>query len=82
MLQVTTMAKLDPTNFCFWLQGFCEIHGNPPTKKQWEMIKEHLEMCFDHAQVQSNEALDKDATADLFWENAIHGKPIKDILIC
>ncbi|URM24034.1 hypothetical protein [Leclercia adecarboxylata] len=32
--------------FAYWLQGFCEIHGAPPSAEQWEMIKEHLQTCF------------------------------------
>ena len=46
MLQIIESPKLDPDKFCFWLQGFCELHGNPPTGEQWKMIKEHLEMVF------------------------------------
>lgn len=32
--------------FAYWLQGFSEIHGAPPSAEQWEMIKEHLQTCF------------------------------------
>lgn len=32
--------------FAYWLQGFSEIHGAPPSSEQWEMIKEHLQTCF------------------------------------
>lgn len=32
--------------FAYWLQGFCEIHGDAPNAVQWEMIKEHLQTCF------------------------------------
>ncbi|MBZ6396544.1 MULTISPECIES: hypothetical protein [Pantoea] len=32
--------------FAYWLQGFCEIHGAPPSAEQWEMIKKHLQTCF------------------------------------
>ena len=32
----------------YWLQGFAEIHGGPPTAEQWETIKRHLNMVFVH----------------------------------
>jgi hypothetical protein len=31
--------------FAYWLQGFSEIHGAPPSAEQWEMIKQHLQTC-------------------------------------
>lgn len=37
---------MKPLDFCYWLQGYCEINGEPPTKEQWEMIKKHLQSCF------------------------------------
>lgn len=41
--------RLEPENFCYWLQGFCEISGSVPTAEQWETIKEHLELVFTKA---------------------------------
>lgn len=32
----------------YWLQGFAEIHGEPPTAEQWKVIKNHLNMVFVH----------------------------------
>lgn len=45
-------------DFCYWLQGYFEIHGNRPVQEpqstynlnesQVEMIKNHLSMVFKH----------------------------------
>lgn len=33
--------------FTYWLQGFVEMNGGKePTKAQWKMIKDHLQLCF------------------------------------
>ena len=33
--------------FAYWLQGFVEMNGGKePTKEQWKMIKDHLQLCF------------------------------------
>lgn len=32
--------------FCYWLQGFGELNGAPPTAKQWTSINEHLALVF------------------------------------
>lgn len=33
--------------FCYWLQGFCELSPNtPPSLEQWIMIQEHLGLTF------------------------------------
>ena len=33
--------------FAYWLQGFVEMNGGKePTKAQWKMIKDHLQLCF------------------------------------
>jgi hypothetical protein len=33
--------------FIYWLQGFVEMNGGKePTKEQWKMIKDHLQLCF------------------------------------
>ncbi len=37
---------MDSTSFCYWLTGFVELHGQPPTPAQWESIKEHLGLVF------------------------------------
>lgn len=38
---------MDAVNFCYWLQGFAEVHQLPPTTKQWDAIKEHLNLVFN-----------------------------------
>lgn len=35
-------------DFVYWLQGFAEIDGKPPTEKQWETIRAHLNLVFKH----------------------------------
>lgn len=35
-------------NFAYWLQGFIELHGSPPSAEQWETIKRHLALVFQH----------------------------------
>lgn len=35
-------------DFLYWLQGFAEIHGGPPTAAQWQAIKNHLNLVFVH----------------------------------
>lgn len=32
--------------FAYWLQGFTELHGEPPTAEQWQAIKDHLALVF------------------------------------
>lgn len=49
---------MNSRDFCFWLQGYFEIHGNRPVQEpqctyglnesQIEMIKRHLELVFKH----------------------------------
>lgn len=38
---------MDSTQFCYWLQGYVELGGKPPTKEQWEVVKEHLGLVFN-----------------------------------
>lgn len=40
---------ITPENFCYWLQGKIEIDGEikPLTKKQVEVISEHLQKVFN-----------------------------------
>lgn len=37
---------MNTEQFTYWLQGFVEIHGAPPSAEQWQMIKDHLQTCF------------------------------------
>ena len=32
--------------FAYWLQGFSEIHREPPTAEQWQVIRDHLATVF------------------------------------
>lgn len=32
--------------FCYWLQGYCELNQQPPTVEQWQSIREHLVTVF------------------------------------
>ena len=32
--------------FTYWLQGYSEITGENPTKEQWNIIKDHLQLVF------------------------------------
>lgn len=33
--------------FVYWLQGFVEMNGGKsPTKQQWQIIQDHLKLCF------------------------------------
>jgi hypothetical protein len=32
--------------FVYWLQGFAELHGEPPTAAQWKAVKDHLDLVF------------------------------------
>lgn len=38
---------MTPENFCYFLQGFVELNGNPPTPEQWQSIKEHLQLVMN-----------------------------------
>ena len=35
-----------PQDFCYWLQGFAELHDKPPTAAQWKAIQDHLALTF------------------------------------
>jgi hypothetical protein len=37
---------MTPDQFTYWLQGFAEINQEAPTKEQWEVIKDHLQLVF------------------------------------
>jgi len=38
---------MNQDQFTYWLQGFVEMNGGrEPTKEQWKMIKDHLQLCF------------------------------------
>ena len=37
---------MTPEQFVYWLQGFVEIHGEPPSISEWTIIKDHLQTVF------------------------------------
>jgi|GEM_PF-2091029 hypothetical protein len=37
---------MDALRFAYWLQGFSELHQEPPTPEQWKSIREHLQLVF------------------------------------
>lgn len=37
---------MSPEHFCVWLSGFCELFNEIPDQKQWNSIKEHLDLVF------------------------------------
>ena len=44
---------MNQDQFAYWLQGFVEMNGGKePTKAQWKMIKDHLQLCFVKGGVQ------------------------------
>lgn len=38
---------MSPQDFVYWLQGFAELNEAPPSKKQWQAIRDHLALVFD-----------------------------------
>jgi len=38
---------IDPVAFCYWLQGYVELHGSIPNEMQWDLIKQHLQLVFN-----------------------------------
>ena len=38
---------MQPQDFCYWLQGFSELVGTNPTKEQWIIIQDHLNLVFN-----------------------------------
>ena len=48
---------MNKDQFTYWLQGFVEMNsGKEPTKAQWNMIKDHLQLCFVKGGVQIPQA--------------------------
>ncbi len=35
-------------DFVYWLQGFAELNGAPPSVEQWRQIQHHLNLVFKH----------------------------------
>jgi hypothetical protein len=37
---------MTPEQFCYWLQGFAEIHQDQPNGQEWIIIMDHLAQVF------------------------------------
>ena len=37
---------MTPEQFCYWLQGFAEIHQDQPNGQEWLIIMDHLAQVF------------------------------------
>lgn len=37
---------MNSDQFAYWLQGFAELHSEPPSAEQWQSIREHLATVF------------------------------------
>lgn len=49
MMQSNLEWKMTPEQFCYWLQGFCEIRDKEQvglSEKEWDIIKDHLQEVF------------------------------------
>ena len=38
---------MTPEQFCYWLQGFAEIHQDQPNGQEWIIIMDHLSQVFN-----------------------------------
>lgn len=38
---------MTPEQFCYWLQGFAEIHQDQPNGQEWLIIMDHLSQVFN-----------------------------------
>ena len=38
---------MTPEQFAYWLQGYAELNGAPPSPEQWQIIRDHLALVFD-----------------------------------
>jgi hypothetical protein len=68
---------MTPEQFCYWLQGYCELNGRPPSQEEWESIKEHLQTVFKKVTRVSPFSIDKVES-----QPYIGSRPITDKIIC
>ncbi len=63
---------MNESQFVWWLHGFVELHGEPPTAQQWEIVKEHLALVFTKVTTKSI------TTTDFIkiWQEAAPGQPV------
>lgn len=38
---------MTPEQLAYWMQGFAELHPEPPSPAQWQSIREHVASVFD-----------------------------------
>lgn len=38
---------MTPEQLAYWLQGFAELHPEPPSAAQWQAIREHVASVFE-----------------------------------
>lgn len=38
---------MTPRDFTYWLHGYTEIHGETPSKNQWKIILNHLDLALN-----------------------------------
>lgn len=50
---------MTPENFIYWLQGFVEIGGGKPTDRQWEIIKDHINLVLNKITQETSQEFDK-----------------------
>ena len=60
--------------FAYWLQGFVEMNnGKEPTKAQWKMIKDHLQLIFVKGGVQIPQGQNRYPENMAQWQTPIIG---------
>lgn len=60
---------MTPEQFCYWMQGFAELHDAPPGREQWTSIREHLATVF-HKVTPPAQPLDPKAHLDKLHKEA------------
>jgi len=71
--------------FAYWLQGFSELNGGPPTAAQWASVKEHLATVFGKVTPPVDTAADMDVRERVLRRikpDTIARTRLRDTLIC
>lgn len=55
---------MDASQFALWLQGFAELNAEPPTKEQWQSIREHLQLVFNKVTPEVKQEVHIDVTGN------------------
>lgn len=70
---------MNAQEFCYWLQGFCELKPDgdvaPPTEAQWAMIRQHLQYVFDHPAPMRQPALMPPLFPEPYRADVLRGGP-------